>query len=75
MERLPEILRILSNTNGYVPVNDLASEFGVTTRTIRSDIAALEAILAKNHIRLKKQRNQGIALDRSGLDEKSFGKR
>ncbi len=72
MERLPEILRILSNTNGYVPVNDLASEFGVTTRTIRSDIAALEAILAKNHIRLKKQRNQGIALDRSGLDEKKL---
>ena len=72
MERLPEILKILSNTKGYVSIQDLAQEFHVTARTIRNDIAALEEMLEKKQIRLKRQRNQGIALDRNGLEEKKL---
>ena len=72
MERLPEILKILSNTKGYVSIQDLAQEFHFTERTIRNDIAALEEMLEKKQIRLKRKRNQGIALDRNGLEEKKL---
>ena len=53
-------------------VHELAQEFGVTERTIRSDIAALEQVLEKHHIYLDKLRNQGVFLNKNSIDEKKL---
>lgn len=70
MERLFEILKTLNSIQGFVSIHELAQEFSVTERTIRSDIAMLEELLEKKNIKLEKQRTKGIRLDKMQMDEK-----
>lgn len=72
MERLAKLIKILSGTQGYVSIEDLAQDLGVTTRTVRSDLSLLEQALKGSRGRLIKKRNQGIALERQNLSEKAI---
>lgn len=55
-----EILKILSNTNDYLPVHVIADTLGVSTKTAYRDI---EKIIAKREdINLKKKQGHGIKI-------------
>lgn len=71
MERLADIIKILSSSLGFVSIDDLAHDLGVTPRTIRNDLMLLENALEGSKIRLVKKRNQGIALDKENIPEKA----
>ena len=71
MERLSEMIKILSGIQGFISIDDLAKDLDVTPRTIRNDLMALEKITEGSKIKIVKKRNQGIALDRQNLSEKA----
>lgn len=55
MERLADIIKILSSSLGFVSIDDLAHDLGVTPRTIRNDLMLLENALEGSKIRLVKK--------------------
>lgn len=71
MERLADIIKILSSSLGFVSIDDLAHDLDVTPRTIRNDLILLENALEGSNVRLVKKRNQGIALDKENISEKT----
>ena len=71
MERLADIIKTLSSSLGFVSIDDLAHDLGVTPRTIRNDLILLENALEGSKVRLVKKRNQGIALDKENISEKA----
>lgn len=71
MERLSKIIQTLSGAQGFVSIDDLAKDLGVTPRTIRNDLPLLEQMLEGSGIQIVKKRNLGIRLDKQHLPEKS----
>lgn len=72
MERLAKLIKILSGSQGFVTIDDLAQDLGVTTRTVRSDLLMLEQALEGSNVKIVKRRNQGITLDRQNLSERAI---
>lgn len=71
MERLSEMIKILSGTQGFISIDDLAKDLEVTPRTIRNDLMLLEKMMEGSNIKIVKKRNRGIALDKQNLSEKA----
>ncbi|CCU80987.1 hypothetical protein HSACCH_02486 [Halanaerobium saccharolyticum subsp. saccharolyticum DSM 6643] len=62
-KRCGKILSILLKTNNSITINDLASQFDVSARTIRNDLKQLEIWLQERSIELVKKPGVGIWLN------------
>ena len=60
MERLADIIKILSSSLGFVSIDDLAHDLDVTPRTIRNDLILLENALEGSNVRLVKKETRGL---------------
>lgn len=74
MDRIISIINLLKNYKGFITVEELAKEFGVTARTIRSDLIEIEAILSDYNIKLIRKRNLGISFDNLTTNELMISK-
>ena len=61
--RTKKILKILLENDGYIVVDKIAEEVGVSSRTIRRALPGVEKWLEKNGFQLEKKKGTGILLD------------
>ncbi len=62
-ERSTKILSILLDQEEAITIKDLAKEFEVSARTIRSDLKKLEDVLNNDEIKLIKKPRVGVWLE------------
>lgn len=62
LERQRKLLRLLNSSHGYVTGAELSSKLGVSSRTVRSDIAEISRLIDPSAARILAGRGKGYSL-------------
>ncbi|GCF93844.1 sugar transporter [Enterococcus florum] len=74
INRQVKIAKQLLQTRQWTAISELADKYNVSSRTIRNDLNAIEDTLNSLDIRMIKNRNLGICIDFTGVEEEQIRK-
>lgn len=70
--RLSNLLLILAKYDGYITINELASQINTSKRTVSRELENINKILSKYNLELEKKTGLGIRLNGSNEDKQKF---
>lgn len=72
MKRELEMLNLIIQRNDYITIDELATFFGVTNRTVRDDLLMIEDYLKDSKIEIIRNRTLGVAIKRNEFNDEDL---